>query len=95
MSNKSKYEQETIITFNEAENIANIYTHNQRMIRTMDELMSKSSTVVQVRNGNGWGEYNFPKKWVKVKMPRQLSEQQRSDLAKRARENFHGGNANE
>ena len=33
-------------------------------------------------------EYTFPKKWIKVRAPKELSEEQRENMAKRARERF-------
>ena len=84
----TKIEQETIINYNQAETEASIYTHDPRMIRKMAQLAQKHKGIALIREGDGWVEYTFPKKWVKVNAPKQYSEEQRQLMAERARERF-------
>jgi thiamine monophosphate kinase len=84
----SKYEQETIINYNQEEDYAYCYTFDPKLIRKLDNLCSKSSTITVEKEGNGCKEYKFPKKWVKVNFPRVVSEKMKQDLAERARKNF-------
>ena len=98
MANQSKYtrlEQETIINYNQEEDYASCYTFDRALIRKLDNLCQKSSTIVVKREGEGWKEYTFPKKWVKVHFPRQVSEETKLKLAERARKNFGKGVQNE
>lgn len=38
-----------------------------------------------LRRGDDWAEYSLPKKWIKVGFPRQLSDEQRAEMANRMR----------
>lgn len=84
----SAYEQETIINYNQADQTANIYTHDPRLIRQLDELALKRKEITLIRNGEKMREYNVPKRWVKVRAPKELSEETRAKMAARARERF-------
>lgn len=87
----SRYEQETIITFNEAEGMANVYTFNNKLIRRMDELCEKHTQFSVIRRGIGWAEYSCPKKYVTIRSPRLISEEQRAEAAKRLSAYRNGG----
>lgn len=89
MTELSRYEQETIINYNQEEQLASCYTHDKALIRKLDELAQKSSSITVIKTGDGVREYNFPKKWIKVQMPRQLSDEKRAELKLRAMNNFH------
>ena len=84
----TKYEQETIINYNQEEGTAHCFTRDKALIHKLDDLCLKSTSIIVVREGDGYKEYTFPKKWVKVKMPRQLSDENRQKAAERARRNF-------
>lgn len=77
------YEQETIINYNREEKTASIFTHDPALIRKCDSLCEKSEAITVLREGEGWKEYTCPKSWIKVKMPRELTEEQRAELAER------------
>lgn len=49
----------------------------------LDRLIEKGEAITVVREGDGWKEYNFPKKCIKVRFPRKLSEEQRQSMAER------------
>ena len=79
----SKLEQETIILFNEEDSTAEVDTCNKALIRRLDSFCTKSADIACV-GGDEYGKrYILPKKWVKVNMPPQLSEEQ----LKKKREN--------
>lgn len=88
MSRYSKIEQETIINYNQGEDYASCYTFDPKLIRKLDKLCLNSSAITVENQGDGWRAYKFPKKWVKVNFPRQLSEETKLKLAERARKNF-------
>lgn len=94
----TKYEQETIINYNQEEKTASCYTHDRALIRRLDALAEKHKEITLVRDGDGVREYHFPKKWIKVRAPAELTDEQRKERANRARAAFgfaeNGGNAN-
>ena len=85
----TKYEMETIYNYNQEELLASCYTMDKALIRRLDALAEKHKEITVVRASEGMREYNFPKKWIKVKTPRQLSEEKRQELKNRALKNFH------
>ena len=80
-------ERETIITFNEKDQTANVYTMNKAMIRKLDGLtVTRADDARRVKTyPDGAQEYEVPKKWVKVNPPRIYSEDQRTEMAARLR----------
>lgn len=79
----TKYEQETIINYNQEEKTASCFTHDLALIRKLDEFARNGEAITVVREGDGWKEYKFPKKCIKVRFPRKLSEEQRQNMAER------------
>lgn len=79
----TKYEQETIFNYNQEEDIATCYTHDKSLIRKLDAFIENGETITVLREGEGWKEYSFPKKCIKVRFPRKLSAEQRSQMADR------------
>ena len=75
-------ERETIISFNEAERTASVYTHNETLKRQLSELCRTHPEQVRQTAANGWGGLTFelPKKWLRVTPPRVLSPAQRAVL---------------
>ena len=84
----AKYEMETIYNYNQAEPLASCYTMDRALIRRLDALAEKHKEIIVVRADEGVREYTFPKKWIKVRAPKELSDEQREKMAKRARERF-------
>lgn len=79
----TKYEQETIINYNQEEDMAQIYTCNRNLIRKIDAHIEKTHVNYCIRRDELSATYSFPKKFVKVAFPRKLSEEQRQKLALR------------
>ena len=79
----TKYEQETIVNYSQAEHLASCYTHDKSLMLKLDRLIEKGEAITVVREGDGWKEYKFPKKCVKVRFPRKLSDEQRQEMAER------------
>lgn len=77
----TRFEQETIIGFNEAEATASVYTHNGALKR---KLARERPADVQLsrRYPEGAVEYTIPKRWVRVNATRILSEAQREAALK-------------
>ena len=77
-------EKESIFNFNEAEQTASIYTHNEALKCQLLELCQTHPGQVRQTAVNGWGGLTFelPKKWLRVTPPRILSPAQRAVLDK-------------
>ena len=84
----TKYEMETIYNYNQEEPLASCYTMDKALIRRLDALAEKHKEITVLRAGEGVREYTFHKKWLKVRAPKKLSDEQRENMAKRARERF-------
>ena len=80
------YERETVILFNDGDDQAILDTASPVMIRKMDKLCSRSDGINRVSGGEQYTRYVFPKKLISIRIPRQLSESQRAELASRASE---------
>lgn len=88
----SRYEQETIITYNEEEKTAGVYTHNKALLRRLDKLAQErpdECRLEKVRPDGRAADYIIPKAWVRIYPPRvsaPLTEEQkqrrREQLAK-------------
>ena len=85
-------ERETIICFNEQSSTARVFTYNRKMSNYLREQASDPQTSCRLLedNLNGGLTFEVPKKWVKVRRPRQISEEQRAEMAARARERGFG-----
>lgn len=84
----TKYEMETIYNYNQEEPLASCYTMDRALIRRLDALAQKHKEITVVRADEGVREYTFHKKWIKVRAPKELSDEQRENMARRARERF-------
>lgn len=88
----SNPEKETIINFNDAEKTAEIYTCNNGWMRRMDALVKeRPGEVCKIGSDEVSATYTVPKKWVKIRPPRILTDEQREEMSKRARERFGFG----
>ncbi len=70
---------------------ASCFTYDQSLMRKFDIICEKSSEIIVTKKGGRMQGYSFPKRWVKIKMPRQLSDEQRQKAAERAARNFVQG----
>ena len=87
----SRYEQETIITFNEEEKTAGVYTHNKALIRKLEHLAHDrpdECCLEKVSHDGQAVDYIIPKSWVKITPTRILSEEQHTAMAERAKANL-------
>ena len=89
----NRTERETIITFNETNDPAEIFTYSPTLIRKLDALANSRESVecykVEVVGGVTSKSYRIPKKWIKVTAPRVLTDEQRKELSERARRNLN------
>lgn len=83
--NLTKYEQETIINYNNEEKTASVFTYDKSLIRKLDKRLAEASDIKLIHRGEDFAEYSLPKKWIKVSFPRQYSDEQRAEMAERMR----------
>lgn len=80
----SGYEKETIITFNEAEDVAHVFTYNKTW---QQHLEKKLNLAPLMDNEFGGKEYKISKKRIRPPLaPRKLSAEAKKKLQQRARE---------
>ena len=81
----TNYEQETIINFNKAEDIAHIFTYEKTWQKHLE---GKLGLKPVKDNGFGGKEYELPKSRIKLpRAPRKLSASAKRNLAERLRGN--------
>lgn len=87
----SRYEQETIISYNEEEQTASVYTFNGPLRRKLEKLAEERPEECRLQEARSCGSVEFivPKKWIKVKPPTVLSltDEQREELRQRGKRN--------
>lgn len=80
------YEKETVINFNNAEQNASCYTlntHKRQMLLNLAEEYPDDVKIISKRDD--MVEVTFPKKWVKIRPPCKLTEEQRVNAVERGR----------
>jgi len=83
--NMARYEQETIINFNEEEKTAGIYTHNKALRQKLAALARdrpEDCRLVKASRSGRAVDYTIPKSWIKIVPPRIASEAQKVALAR-------------
>lgn len=83
--NMARYEQETIINFNEEEKTAGIYTHNKVLRQKLAALARdrpEDCRLVKVSRSGRAVDYTIPKSWIKIIPPRIASEDAKSSSCK-------------
>ena len=81
MSGLSRYEQETIINYNEDDKTAGVYTHNRALRRKLEQCAEERPEECKLKRVSREGDavdYILPKSWVKIKPTRILSEAQKA-----------------
>ncbi|MFT8888072.1 MAG: immunoglobulin [Ethanoligenens sp.] len=82
----SRYEQETIICYNEEEATASVYTHNNRLAAKLKRLAEKYPEKVRPerRERRGAVSYTVPKSCISVREP--YSDERRNAASIKAKE---------
>ena len=84
----SRYEQETILNFNDKEKTASVYTHNRALQRGLQKLVEERPEECKLdgvcRDGQAVS-FPVPKRWIKVASPRkrQMTDEQRNAASER------------
>ena len=90
MNNLTPYERETIFNFNDDELLAEVYTCNKTLINRLAILCSKNQAITLKSQDEYSATYNMPKSYIKIRIPKQYTDEQREKMALQARERFHG-----
>lgn len=78
------YEQETVITFNEAEGAASVYTHNRKLRRKLLQVAEQQpNKVIVVQQDERSAEFLVPKSCVTIRVP--FNEERRKADSQRER----------
>lgn len=79
-------EKETIIVFNECDKTAEIETFNKSLIKQIQKAREMYPEQVRIEAVDEEAYViELPKKWIKVRAPRIITDEQRAILAERAR----------
>ena len=73
----ARWEMETIINWNKADGMANVYTHEGRIIKQLEKLGFKANKT----NDHGGKDYDIPKRWIKIRPPMILSPEEKARRA--------------
>ena len=77
-------EQETIVTWDRSSNIAEIYTCEPKLIKSLAK-HSGDEEIQLIREDSQSVTYMLPKSWIKIKKPskKTLTEEQRKEIGER------------
>ena len=87
----TRYEQETVMNFNEGESTASIYTHNKAIIRKLRQLSESRPDDCKLQKTSHQGQaadFLIPKSWIKITPSRIISAEQRTIMAERMKANL-------
>ncbi len=74
----SRYEQETIVNYNAAEQTATVYTRDKAVMRKLDTLVANfPDTYSLIGQDEVSKTYSFPKSYIGYRKPRAVSIEQR------------------
>lgn len=77
----SRYEMESIVSFNTEEPTAVVFTRDRSVMRKMDKLCERRPDLYRCTERDDIGAYyEAPKKLISFRVPRELSEAQKKHL---------------
>ena len=59
MSDLTSYEKETVITYNNEEQTAQVFTYHRALQNKLNKLLNTNSDISVLRSGDEWTEYLF------------------------------------
>ena len=75
---QSRYEQETIVSYNAGEQTSTIYTRDKAVMRKLDTLVADfPATYKLMKQDEVSKTYSFPKSFVSYRKPRSVNTEQR------------------
>ena len=93
MTKLSKYEKETIINWNEAEDLASVYTFNASLKRRLAEFSRKYPLLCRLESSTPEGSvtYVMDKSRLSIRLVPPYSEERRQKASQYARQNGFSG----
>lgn len=80
-------ERESVINLNDAEPVAYVSTTQNVMKRRLKKLAEQNPRDVKIDESDQYTLFaEVPKKWIKIRQPRKVSEEQRQESAERLRQ---------
>lgn len=81
---------DTTFSHNRGDKLCWAYTRDKTLIRNLDKLLQQGAPGLSCLSADKSGakEYVFPRSWLKIKPPRELTEEQRAELRERAIRNL-------
>jgi len=93
MANLTKYELETVVNYNAAEQTATVYTRDKSVMRRLDRLVADYPDTYKLINQTDMDKtYSMPKSYVNYRKPRVLSSKQRERARQRMKKLNSNGN---
>lgn len=84
MNKLTKYEMETIVNYNAAEQTATVYTRDKSVMRKLDGLVEAYPESYRLVDQTDIDKtYSMPKSYVTYRKPRMLSDKQREQARQR------------
>ena len=89
MKKLSKYEKETIINWNEAENLASVYTFNASLKRRLADFSRKYPLLCRLERSTPEGSvtYVLDKSRLSIRLQPPMSEERRQKASENAKQN--------
>ena len=89
MMKLSKYEKETIINWNEAENLASVYTFNASLKRRLADFSRKYPLLCRLERSTPEGSvtYVLDKSRLSIRLQPPMSEERRQKASENAKQN--------
>ena len=84
----TNFERETIISFNDSEETATIYTCNKALQRKLSKFSAENKGYKLIKSDNDSQTYECPKKLVSFRKPKILNEITREKMSVLAKERF-------
>ena len=88
----SRKEKETIILFNECDDIATIETYNSRIRRRLQSIQNQNSKCICLFEKDDYVKYEVPKNWIQVNPPKQSSDRQKEEMSERMKKRYAKNN---
>ena len=84
----TKEETETVISFNDKEAMASIYTCNKALVRKLDKFCEDYQCATVEQQNKYAKTYLMPKSWIKIHKPRLYSDKVKQKLRENAKANL-------
>ena len=79
----TKFERESVLTFNEAEHTAELEIHAPKLKKRLETIRAERPDEIKLTRQDEYANfYIVPKSWIKINPPRSMTSKQLESLAK-------------